>query len=181
MRVIIPRILRPDVMSRIPASHQGVEACLRKARDSVFWPNMNAEVRDQISQQCSIWNEFQAKNPKEPMQSHQIPERPWSRVAADQFKLHGKDYIVLVDFYSDLIEVKEFKRRPQVLWANFSKSSSADMALAGLTTWPRKLKKKKKKLRWVHNQVMVLLLLGWKLGHNHDDKTNIVVIIVLCL
>ena len=40
------------------------------------------------------------------MQSHQIPDRPWSRVAADQFKLHGKDYIVIVDFYSDFIEVK---------------------------------------------------------------------------
>ena len=32
-------------MSRIHASHLiGVEACLRKARDIVFWPNMNAEV-----------------------------------------------------------------------------------------------------------------------------------------
>ena len=92
-------------MSRIHASHLGVEACLRKARDTVFWPSMNAEVRDQIKQ-CSICSEFQAKNPKEPMQSHLIPDRPWSRVATDQFKLHGKYYIVLVDYYSDFIKVK---------------------------------------------------------------------------
>lgn len=69
---------------------------------------MNAEVHNQISQ-CSICSEFQAKNPKEPMQSHQIPECPWSRVAADQFNLNGKDYIVLADFYSDFIEVKELQ------------------------------------------------------------------------
>ena len=69
---------------------------------------MNAEVRDQIKQ-CSICNEFQAKNQKLPMQSHELPDRPWSRVAADQFKLHGKDYIVLVDFYSDFIEVKKLE------------------------------------------------------------------------
>ena len=69
---------------------------------------MNAEVRDQIKQ-CSICNEFQAKNQKLPMQSHQLPDRPWSRVAADQFILHGKEYIVLVDFYSDFIEVKQLQ------------------------------------------------------------------------
>ena len=75
LRVVTPRVMRPEVMSKIHASHLGVEGCLRKARDTVFWPNMNGEARDHISQ-CSIWSEFQAKNPKEPVQSHQISERP---------------------------------------------------------------------------------------------------------
>ena len=89
LRVIIPRIMRPEIKSKIHSSHQGVEACLRKARDTVFWPNMNAEVRDQI-QQCSVCNEFHVKNQKQPMQSHHLPDRPWSRVATDQFKLFWK-------------------------------------------------------------------------------------------
>ena len=104
-RVIIPRVLRPEFMSKIHSSHLGIDACLRKARDSVSWPNMTGVVCDQVSQ-CSICSEVQSQNPKKPIQSHQIPDRPWSRVAADQFKLHGKDYIVVVDFYSDFIEVK---------------------------------------------------------------------------
>ena len=107
-RVVIPRVMRPEVKSRIHSSHLGVEACLCKARDTVFWPNTKAEVRDLIKQ-CSICNEFQAKNQKQPMQSHQLPDRPWSRVASDQFKLHGKEYLVLVDFYSDFIEVKQLQ------------------------------------------------------------------------
>ena len=119
-RVVIPRVMRPEVMSKIHASHLGVEGCLRKARDTVFWPNMNGEVRDHISQ-CSICSEFQAKNPKEPMQSHQIPERPWSRVATDQFKLHGKEYIVLVDFYSDFIEVKDLHENTSTTVIEFLK------------------------------------------------------------
>jgi len=105
---VVSKLLRPEVKSRIHSSHMGVKTCLRKARDTVFWPSMNAEVRDQIKQ-CSISNEFQAKNQKLPMQSHELPDRPRSRVAADQIKLHGKDYIVLVDFYSDLIEVKKLE------------------------------------------------------------------------
>ena len=41
------------------------------------------------------------------MQTHEVPDRPWSRVAADLFTLHGKEYAVLVDYYSDFIEVGE--------------------------------------------------------------------------
>ena len=93
------------MISRIHSSHLGVEACLRKARDTVFWPGMNTEVSDQIKQ-CSIYNEFQAKNQKLQMQKHELPDHPWSRVAADQFRLHGKEYIVLVDFYLDFMEVQ---------------------------------------------------------------------------
>ena len=34
--VIIPRALRPEVMSRLHSSHLGIEACLMKARDRVL-------------------------------------------------------------------------------------------------------------------------------------------------
>ena len=44
------------------------------------------------------------------MQSHQIPHCPWSRVAADQFSLHGKDYVVVMGFYSDFIKVKMLQK-----------------------------------------------------------------------
>lgn len=107
-RVVIAKLLRPEVKSRIHSSHLGVEACLRKARDAVFWPGMNAEVSDLIKQ-CSICNEFEVKNQKLPMQSHELPDRPWSRVAADQFKLHGKEYVVLVEHYSDFLEVQKLE------------------------------------------------------------------------
>ena len=45
-RVVIPQLLRPEVKSKINSSHLGVEACLRKARETVFLPIMNAEVKD---------------------------------------------------------------------------------------------------------------------------------------
>ena len=39
-RVVIPQRLEPEVKSRIHSSHLGVEACLRKAKDTVFWPGI---------------------------------------------------------------------------------------------------------------------------------------------
>ena len=103
-RIIIPQALRSEVVTRLHSSHRGIEACLRKARDRVFWPAMQHDVRKTVLT-CQVCAEFQPNNPSMPMQSHEIPDRPWSRVATDLFSLKSKDYIVLVDYYSDYIEV----------------------------------------------------------------------------
>ena len=56
-RVIVPKAMRPEILSRIHSSHQGVASCLRKARDIVFWPGMSAEIKDQV-EKCSVCAEF---------------------------------------------------------------------------------------------------------------------------
>ena len=105
-RVIVPKLLRAEILSRIHSSHLGAESCLRKARDVVFWPGMSNEIKESGAN-CQICADFQARNPRQPLQTHEIPDRPWSRVAADLFSLHGKNYIVLVDYYSNFLEVSE--------------------------------------------------------------------------
>jgi len=105
-RIIIPKAIRPEIISRSHTSHLGIESCLRKARDSVFWPRMSSDIKEAISQ-CSVCAEFQPRNTKEPMQTSKVPDRPWSRVAVDLFTLQSKEYVVLVDYYSDFIEVQE--------------------------------------------------------------------------
>ena len=105
-KVIIPKAMRLEMISRIHSSHLGIKSCLRKARDLVFWPSMNSEIKEAVIK-CSVCAEYQAKNPKQPMQTHSIPDRPWSKVGTDLFSLHSNDYIVLVDYYSDFIEVSQ--------------------------------------------------------------------------
>ena len=48
-RVIVPTTLRKNVMSRLEASHQGEQACLRQARDALFWPGISQQIRDLVS------------------------------------------------------------------------------------------------------------------------------------
>jgi len=67
---------------------------------------MSGEIKEVVSQ-CSVCAEFQPMNHKEPMQTSKVPDRPWSRVAIDLFTLHKKEYVVLVDYYSDFVEVHE--------------------------------------------------------------------------
>ena len=48
-RLVVPRGLRTEIKKDIHVSHAGVEGCLRWARESVYWPGMNAELRHWIS------------------------------------------------------------------------------------------------------------------------------------
>ena len=85
-RIIVPKAMRSEIILRSHASHLGIEACLRKARDVVFWPGMNSEIKEAVYK-CCVCADFQARNPKEPMQTPKVPDRPWSRVAVP---LRGK-------------------------------------------------------------------------------------------
>jgi len=39
-----------------------------------------------------------------------IPTRPWQRVGTDIFELDGKQYLILVDYYSNFFEVNQINR-----------------------------------------------------------------------
>ena len=104
--IIVPKLLWAEILSRIHSSHLGAESCLRKDRDIVFWPGTSNEIKESAAN-CQIFVDFQARNPRQPLQTHEIPDRPWSRVAADLFSLRGKNHIVLVDYYSNFLEVSE--------------------------------------------------------------------------
>ena len=103
-RVIVPMAMRAQMLEKIHSSHIGAEGCLRRAREVLFWPGMTAEIKEYISS-CDTCNAYRQDQPKEPLISQPVPDRPWSRVAVDLFMLDKKDYIVMVDDYSNYFEV----------------------------------------------------------------------------
>ena len=62
-RVIFPKLLRAEILSRIHSSHFDAEFCLGKARDVVFWPGMSNAIKESITN-CQICADFQACNPR---------------------------------------------------------------------------------------------------------------------
>ena len=69
------------------------------------------------------------------MQSHQIPDRPWSKIATDLFTLNSKNYITVVDYFSDFIEVSELQDTTstsviQALKEHFSRHGIPDTAVS---------------------------------------------------
>ena len=43
-RLLIPSTLRIKVLKQIHDGHLGIEKCMLKARDSVFWPGISNDI-----------------------------------------------------------------------------------------------------------------------------------------
>ena len=104
-RVIVPAAMRSEMLTKIYASHIGIEGCLRRAREILYWPGMTAAIRDCVSA-CGTCNSFRMEQPKEPLMPQKVPDRPWSKVAVDLFSLDKTEYIIIVDDYSNFFELR---------------------------------------------------------------------------
>ena len=102
--VIIPATMRKHMMNVVHATHIGIEGCIRRARESMYWPRMTAELKDYILK-CDICLTHRASPGKEPLIQHKFGDRPWSKVGVDLCELHGRTLLVVVDYYSNFIEV----------------------------------------------------------------------------
>ena len=103
-RLIVPKSLRRGTVKELRASHQGVEATPRRARETLYWRNMKSEIRDHISQ-CNVCPQFVRKQPKETLIRYAIPNRPWVQVATDLFEYKQKSYLVTVNYFWNFFEI----------------------------------------------------------------------------
>ena len=62
-RVIIPLSLRKEMKEKIHSSHLGIEGCLRRARESLFWPGMTSEIKQYIAT-CDVCRTYESRQQK---------------------------------------------------------------------------------------------------------------------
>ena len=91
-RCVIPKTLRQKVKEKIHRAHIGIQGCLRRAREVVYWPSMNQEITDYI-EYCDTCNLYASHPQREPLIVHDMPERPRHKVGCDIFTLDEKDYL----------------------------------------------------------------------------------------
>ena len=44
--LVVPACLRKELMAVVHSSHIGIEGCIRRARDTLYWPRMGTELRE---------------------------------------------------------------------------------------------------------------------------------------
>ncbi|XP_022797523.1 uncharacterized protein K02A2.6-like [Stylophora pistillata] len=108
-KCVIPKSLRPKIKEKLHRSHIGIQGCLRRAREVVYWPNMNREVTEFISK-CETCNTFQSAQQKEPLICYEIPQHPWEKIGCDIFTFNNQDYLCTVDYFSDYFEIDELRK-----------------------------------------------------------------------
>ncbi|XP_033120153.1 uncharacterized protein K02A2.6-like [Anneissia japonica] len=92
------------MLQQIHKGHLGREKCKRRACEVLYWPNIYKEI-DQMVQQFSTCIQYRDKQKTEPLQQHKLTTQPWEKVGADLFEVDGKDYIAVVDYYSQYVEI----------------------------------------------------------------------------
>ena len=75
-RIVVPVSLRGDMKQKLHASHLGVESCLRRARETIYWPGMNAEVKE-LNASCETFRKYEASNQKETLMPHEVPSHTY--------------------------------------------------------------------------------------------------------
>ena len=94
--MLIPHALRQQVLEGLHAANQGVTGMLTNARERLFWPGLDAAVR-QMRLQCRQCNEQSPSQPAEPTIMSPPPEVPFEQTAADIFFLEGHTFLAFAD------------------------------------------------------------------------------------
>lgn len=102
--VLIPSGLRGEMLRRVHEGHLGADRCKRRARDVMYWPGMSRAV-EQLVRRCRLCALHAARPQREPMIPHPLPTLPWVKLGSDIFEYKKDKYLVLVDYYSNFIEV----------------------------------------------------------------------------
>eukprot|EP00918_Siedleckia_nematoides_P018879 GHVU01040323.1.p1 GENE.GHVU01040323.1~~GHVU01040323.1.p1 ORF type:complete len:414 (+),score=37.75 GHVU01040323.1:33-1274(+) len=103
-RLVIPKNLRHSIKSDIHLGHSGVESSLRRAREYVYWPGMNNEIK-QLIQTCETCRSYEMAQPKESLINHELPSRQWEKIGVDLFKHGEKDFLIMVCYFSNFWEI----------------------------------------------------------------------------
>ena len=51
--VVVPAAMRKEMMAVAHATHIGIEECLRRARETIYWPRMSTELKEYMSK-CDV-------------------------------------------------------------------------------------------------------------------------------
>ena len=104
--IIIPEILKTQVLVQLHVNHMGIEKSKLLAHESIYWVNINDDIENFIKN-CTTCLTFQQTQPRDKMIHHDILKRLWDVIGADMFTLNNKQYLCIVDYHSKLPIIKK--------------------------------------------------------------------------
>ena len=103
-RLLIPSTLRKKVLEQIHNGHLGIEKCMLKARDSVFWPGISNDIWETVKK-CGIC-QASSKAAKPVGNVSDVPPHAWHTLGTDLFYWNKIDYLVIGDYFSKYLIVR---------------------------------------------------------------------------
>ena len=94
-RLLIPSTLRKKVLEQIHDGHLGIEKCMLKARDSVFWPGISNDIQETV-EKCGIC-QVSSRAAKPVGNVSDVPPHAWHTLGTDLFYWNKIDCMVIRD------------------------------------------------------------------------------------
>ena len=82
--IMVPVKKRKEILTKLHASHQGIERTKQRARQIVYWPGINSDIKNTV-EACTKCQKQQPSLQQEPLQRDPLSSRPFEDVSADLF------------------------------------------------------------------------------------------------
>ena len=102
-RILIPSTLRRKALQQIHEGYQGVEKCMLKARESVFWPGISDDICEAVDKCGTCQSSSKAAKPLG--SASEVPPHPWHTLGTDLFYWNKIDFLMIGDYFTKFIIV----------------------------------------------------------------------------
>ena len=86
------------MLEQIHEGHQGMEKCMLKARESVYWPEISDYIWEAV-EKCGIC-QSSSRSAKLIGNASDIPPHAWHTLGTDLFYWNKMDFLVVGDYFS---------------------------------------------------------------------------------
>ncbi len=107
-RIVIPTNLRAEMLARLHESHQHISKTRERANAAIWWPHISKDIKTMV-ESCAVCQQHRPAQREQPLRPIPLPDRPWSQLGTDLFEFQKKSYLVVVDYYSRWIDVKQLR------------------------------------------------------------------------
>ena len=126
-RLVIPSVLRKDMLDRLHQGHQGIVKTRAFARSTVWWPGLSTDIAILVKN-CSACELYRREHPQ-PLVPTETPKAEWVHVASDLFEWQGENYLLIVDYFSRWFEISHLTSLTSKAVINGCKSIFARMGI----------------------------------------------------
>ena len=90
-KVLIPETLKQKYLRQIHQGHQGIKACRSRAREFVFWININKDI-EELVQKCCLCQSQQNSTSSIQKCVSEFPPHPWHMIGSYLFYFRRIDF-----------------------------------------------------------------------------------------